>query len=388
MRILFLSAWFPVPPSNGSRSRVHHLLRALAPRHTVTLISFADEPGVDPGTPELRELCERTLVIPRSAFRSTPWRAAAGRLSPRPRSLVASHSPEIAALIRREIGEPGCDLVVASQLATATYAPYFAGPPALFEEVELGALHGQLGAQPGWRTRLMWAKQRRYLRRLLCRFDACTVVSERERELLVDAVGTPPPLHVIPNGVAVPAAPLSARRTETVLFTGALRYAPNHEAMRWFLTAVWPRVLAVRPTARLLITGAHDDRSLPPVPNVVRTGFVADLQPLFAEASVAIAPIFAGGGTRVKILEAMGAGTPVVATHKGAEGIAATPGEHLLLADDPATFAAHVLTMLTDAPARERLAAAGRALVESRCAWREIGAQFEALVREVAARRP
>src|SRR4029453_10200388 len=116
---------------------------------------------------------------------------------------------------------------------------------------------------------------------------------------------------------------------------------------------------------------------------VERTGFVDDLRPLLAGATLALAPIFAGGGTRVKILEAMAAGTPVVATSKGAEGIRARTGEHLLIPDDATTFAAQVVALLADPALRARLALASRELVAEHYDWSAIGPRFEALVRAI-----
>jgi glycosyltransferase involved in cell wall biosynthesis len=280
-------------------------------------------------------------------------------------------------------------VVVASQLACAAYAPCFAGVPALFEEVELGALHGQLEQTPGprrWRARLMWAKHRRYLRRLLGRFRACTVVSEVERRHLAAVLGTTTPIHVLPNGVAVAEyhAIAAAPEPDTVIFTGSLRYRPNYDAMRWFIAAAWPAVLRAHPAARLIITGVHDELPLPAAANVVRAGFVDDVRARIASAWLSIAPILAGGGTRLKILEPMAAGTPVVATSKGAEGLAVRPGEHLLIADDPGAFAAHVVALLSDPALRARLAHAGRALVDTHYDWRTLGPQFVALVESLA----
>lgn len=386
MRILFLSAWFPHPPSNGSRLRVSHLLRALAPHHDVALLSFADQPDADPRAPALRSLCRSVQVVPRPSFDPSAWRSRAAWLSPRPRSLVATFSPAMATAVTRTLTVSPCDTVIASQLACAAYAPWFRGVPALFEEVELGALHDQLTQAPRrWRAALMWAKHRRYLRATLRRFRACTVVSERERTLLAEVLGDDRTIHLLPNGVAVAEydADGTAIEPDTVVFTGSFRYQPNHDAMRWFVGAVWPRVQRARPAARLLITGAHDDLPLPAATNVARSGFVDDVRPLLAASWLAIAPIFAGGGTRLKILEAMAAGTPVVATAKGAEGLDAVAGEHLLIADQPAGFADQVIAVLADPALRARLSRAGRALVETRYDWRALGPQFESLVRAV-----
>lgn len=387
MRILFLSAWYPDPPSNGSRLRVRHLLRALALRHDVSLISFADQPDVDPDAPAVHALCRSVQVLPMPRFDPTSWRARLAWLAPQPRSLVATHSPAMADAVRRAAA--AADVVVASQLACAAYVRDFGGLPALFEELELGSLRGRLkhaAAAERWQAVLMWAKYRHYLRRLVPRFRACTVVSEVERRLAADLLDGADNLQVLPNGVAAAEydLPGAAPRPDTLIFTGSFRYGPNYDAMRWFVGEVWPRVLRVRPAARLLITGAHDDRPLPPAANLTRSGFVDDLRPLLATSWLAIGPIHGGGGTRIKILEAMAAGTPVVCTSKAAEGLSTVDGEHLLIADTPDAFADRVVALLADAQLRARLAAAARALVEAEYDWRVLGPRFVALVESLA----
>jgi glycosyltransferase involved in cell wall biosynthesis len=387
MRILFVSAWFPEPPSNGSRLRIHHLLRTLAAQHAVTLLSFADQPDADAEAALAPALCQRVRVLPLPRFDAGAWRSRMAWLAPRPRSLVATFSPAMAGAITAELAAGHYDAVVASQLSCAVYQPRFGSVPALFEEVELGWLDAApADATPlaRWRFRLMRAKYRRYLRRLLPRFRACTVVSERERELLAGVVGDAVPIHVVPNAVAADEYAPGAPEPDTVIFTGSLLYGPNHAAMDWFIGAVWPRVLAARPAVRLVITGADGDRALPPAANVVRVGFVDDVRARLAASCVAVAPILSGGGTRLKILEAMAVGTPVVATRKGAEGIDARPDAHLIIADEPDSFAAGVLRLLADAALRARLAGAARALVAARYDWRVVGPRFEALVRAVA----
>ena len=388
MRILLLSAWFPDPPSNGSRQRIAQLLRALAPAHEVTLLSFADQPDVDPASPAVRAVCRGVHVVPAIQFDPRAWCARIAFVSPRPRSVVATHSRAMAAAVRRALGERTYDVIIASQLACAGYAPEFRGVRALFEEVELGAF--QVGQSVGvrrWRRAAMWAKYAHHLRVLRHYYRAFTVVSEPERRLLAAVLGDTPAIDVVPNGVAAAeyGREMDAAQPDTVVFTGSLRYGPNYDAMRWFLSRVWPRVQRARPAARLFITGSHGDLPLPAAENVVRTGFMEDIRPLLASSWVAVAPILSGGGTRIKILEAMASRTPVVATTKGAEGLAASSGEHLLLADEPVAFAEHILALLGDPLQRARLGEAGRALVEERYDWGVLGRQFEGLVRAVAA---
>jgi glycosyltransferase involved in cell wall biosynthesis len=390
VRILFLSGWYPYPPNNGSKLRILSLLRGLAQHHEVTLLSFADQPDVDPEAPEVRSLCRDVQVVPRKTFNPRSRRARLGFLSPTPRSVIDTFSKEMAQRIEQAVSHLDVDLVIASQLGMAGYSRYFQGLPALLEEVEVGLPYQQFAqADSAWRrvrNGLTWAKQRGYLSRLLRCFRACTVVSEQERALLSRAVPGYQAIEVIPNCInlagydAVP----GSLQTNTLIFTGPFRYFANHDAMTWFLEEVYPRIQSGVPGVRLIITGDHAALPLPPAENVTLTGFVDDVRPLIAAASVSLAPVRVGGGTRLKILEAMALHTPVVATAKGAEGLDLQHGEHLLIADTPQAFADAVLRLLGDPALRQRLADNGYRLVRERYDWAAIMPHFLSLVEKVA----
>jgi glycosyltransferase involved in cell wall biosynthesis len=199
------------------------------------------------------------------------------------------------------------------------------------------------------------------------------------------------PVEVVPNGVDCgrnrPGA--APRRPGALVFNGALTYGANYDAMRWFLAQVYPRVREQVPHASLTITGSLQGVDLSGLalnPSVRFSGYVEDVRPLVAGAELCVVPIRQGGGTRLKILEAMALGTPVVATPKGAEGLEVADGEHLAVADDPAAFAARTVALLCDPALRERLATAARCRVEERYDWRPIGARFVELVERTVER--
>lgn len=359
MRILFLSRWYPYPPDNGSKIRVFGLLRGLCARHDVTLISFrnpaeevADPKGSGPTPVEIH-------VCPYREFEPTSFRARLGYLSSTPRFLVDTHSPEMEQLIRRTVSTVRYDLVIASQLSMAAYHPAFRGVPAIFEEAELGIYWPDgRGSNSSWsrvRGTLTRVKHRHFMARLLEHFVLCTVASDVERQLLAVAAPRYGSVHVVPNSVdaefSVHDTP--GRVPDSLIFTGSLRYAPNRDAMTWFVNDVFPSVLASAPGARLTITGDAGAEAPPVAPNVVLAGRVPDVRPVLASSAVSLAPIRLGGGTRLKILEAMAVRTPVVATTKAVEGLDVRHGEHVLMADTPRGFAGAVLQILGD-PARAR----------------------------------
>ncbi len=390
LNILFLSSWFPYPPNNGSKLRIYNLLRGLAEHHALTLLSFADRSDVDPNAPALRSLVRDLHVIPWKPFTPHRWRARIGFFSLTPRSVADTYSPEMALRIEQSLSTRNYDLVIASQITMAGYAPCFRGLPALFEEVEVGVLYEQFTrATSPWRRfryGLTWAKHRRYLARLLRHFQACTVVSEQERKLLSQAVSDHPPIEIIPNGVNLSDYENVHEEPEpnTLIFTGAFTYGANHDAMTWFVGQVYPLIRAQAPDVHLYITGNHADKPLPPADGVTRTGYVDDVRPLVARSWISLAPLRIGGGTRLKILESMALRTPVVATSKGAEGLDVQDGEHLLIADTPQTFADAVIRLLKDPALRRRLTDNAYQLVREKYDWAVIMPRFLDLVERVA----
>ncbi|HZR01222.1 MAG TPA: glycosyltransferase [Chloroflexota bacterium] len=395
MKILFLSRWFPYPPDNGSKIRIFNILRQLSAAHDVSLVSFADDPASveDAALSVLRRFCSSVQVVPYRPFRPSSARALAGLLSYAPRFLIDTYSTELQAAADARLARGSVDLLVASQLDMVPYA--VAGPavPALLEELEL-SLHrdaaraGGVASRP--RRMLTWLKLRSYLRRVLPRFAACTVASERERLNLRAAVPTYRRAEVVPNAVDLGHydGDFGSPRPNVLAFAGSLTYHANYDAIRSFLGAAYPAIAHSIPGVELRVTGSHagvDLKALPDAPGVTFTGRVPDVRPVVAGAWASVVPLRVGGGTRLKILESMALGTPVVSTSKGAEGLDVTHGENILIADHPDDFAAQVVSLLRSPQLRARLAAGGRRLVASRYDWNAVGADLSALVHRVAA---
>lgn len=391
MQVLFLSTWFPTPPDNGSKLRAYHLLRALAQEHAVTLVSFAFDTArpAEPG--ELRAWCRDIRVVPLDPFAVNRAGTLRTFLSPRP--MASRPVPAMSQLVADVRRSGPFDAIVAS---TEMMADYALQPPSGAARIleEHNAMtrwaheryEGTSGVVQRARCWASWQKGRWYEARTYPRFDLITMVSEADRRAALDAVGAGQPrVEVIPNGVdcAHNRPGLVQPQSNRLVFNGSLTYSANYDAMQWFLAQVWPRLRVQIPGTMLTITGSTvgvDLAGLALDDNVRLTGFVEDVRIPVAGAAVAIAPIRQGGGTRLKILEDMALGTPVVATSKGAEGLDVVDGEHLLLADDPATFTRRTVELLGDFGLRQRLAIKARRLVEERYEWQAIGARFVDLV--------
>ncbi len=397
MRILYLSSWFPYPPDNGARMRTYNLLRQLARRHEIALLSFVQgEAPTGAALEAVGALCQVLGTLPQRHFQPSKPRALLRLLSSQPRSALEMYDPRMRECLDQALRQHDFDLVIGSEIGPGVaVAPYLAKLdhiPCVIEDLEVSMIWNQYRGQTTWRGKfqhsLTWWKQKRYTVRLLSRMQGCTVASETEQALLHRLLPDTLPLAVVPNGVDLasyrtgwrPAAP------DTLVFPGALTYQANFDAMVFFLREVWPLIRAARPGVTLRITGRTDDVPLARLAlteGVILTGYLDDVRPTVAQSRVCVVPLLTGGGTRLKILEAMALGTPVVSTTQGAEGLAVVPGKDVLIADEPAAFAGAVLRLLADEALCAQLAANGRELVEARYSWEACAAQLERLLDQV-----
>ncbi|MFN2195196.1 MAG: glycosyltransferase [Anaerolineales bacterium] len=390
MKVLFLSRWYPYPPSNGSKLRIYNLIRGLANQHQVTLISFTDPGEGPPDRSGLQPFCQQIYTVPWKTFNPTETASKLGFFNLTPRMVQETYSSDIERLIQEELTRQRYDAVVASQFDMAMYASLFGNVPALYEEAELGTYYDQYtrAASPGARLRywLTWWKHKRYLRLLLGAYAACTVVSADEQRMLQRVYPDYEEITILPNCVDVPAYEAVSGKPEanTMVFTGSFNYQPNYEAMYWFTDQVMPKVTAEIPSARVRITGDHAGQHLPNSNQVELLGFVDDIKPVVADAWISLAPIHQGGGTRLKILEAMALHTPVISTTKGAEGLDARHGEHLLIADTPEAFSQACVRLLKDRKLRDELAHNAFALVKTRYNWQAVIPDFLNLMNKIS----
>ena len=396
MKIVILASWFPYPPDNGSKIRVYQLLKALALRHEVTLLSFAfgtakpHEPG------KLADWCKEIYFVHRNPSARSRLVRALHFLSPSP--IVTWPVPEMRDLVRRTLDANTYDVVIASTESMAAYA--LMAPPNCIKILEehnclsrwMWERHETTDSTvQRARTWVSWQKTRLYEQRLFRRFDLVTMVSESDRQACFDMVGHKGSVEAVPNGVDCQSnTPDSVQKRQGALvYNGALTYSANYDAMRYFTSAIYPLIRQCVPDVSLTITGSTAGVPLSGLlldESVNLSGYVEDIRPFVAGSTVCVVPLRQGGGSRLKILEAMALGTPLVATTKGAEGLDVVHDEHLLIADDPHSFAEATVLLLRDAGLRHRLAANARGLVEERYDWREIGARFVDLVEETVTR--
>jgi glycosyltransferase involved in cell wall biosynthesis len=397
MKVLFVSTWYPFPPDNGSKVRVFHLLKALATRHEVTLVSLLPMDGHIPAQ-DLVELglCREVVVVPQAPFESSRLRRLLGWFSPVPSHLWAAESPALPKQLDELLQEQTYDVVIASNLPVARAVAALPVATRVLEEhnfsARLMAESLQHAVGPGARARawLRLRKDEAFALRLFRRFNLVTMASEDDAAAAQRVCGPAIDLLVVPNGVDVAACAAVAAEPQPglVVYPGAVTYAANWDAVQWFVRDIWPAVRARHPAARFVVTGRTDGVAIDVCaaePGVSFAGYVDDLRSLLASAWATVIPLRQGGGSRIKVLEALALGSPVVSTSKGVEGLDLRPAAHYLLADDAASFAARTAELLADATLRQRLSEAGRAQVAATADWAPIGAAFTAAVTAVAA---
>jgi polysaccharide biosynthesis protein PslH len=391
MHVLFLSWWWPYPADNGSKIRIYNLLRHLSQHHQVTLLSFADAHEATSAQIEhMRSFCAHVESLPKPVYNPGTVRATLGYLSPWPRSLVDVYSPTMAKRVVEITRQCAVNVVVASQMQTMRYLESVPEIPAVLEEIEVTGFHDKVdnasGTSGRLRAQLTLSKMENALRTLLDRGVAFTVVSPAERDYIQPLAPANARIEVIPNGVdtGVNAPDSSVQpKPNSLIYTGAVTYSANYDAVAYFIREVLPLVRARIPDVHFTVTGGTgevDIRDLAAQPGVTFTGYLPSVADAVRQSWALVTPLREGGGTRLKILEAMALGTPVISTRKGAEGLDVKSGEQLLLADSPQEFADAVCLLLADQALRTRLAAAARQLVESQYDWNTVGTRLTDLI--------
>ncbi len=380
MKILFLTPQLPYPPQKGTALRNWGLISGLAGRHEVSVLSFLDPGQAAEPAAELLATCARVEAV------APPDR----NLRTRVRDLVITRQADMALRLASEafaerlrawLAQARYDVVHIEGIELAPYLDVLCAadprPLIVFDDhnceylLQKRVFATDLRAPRRWPgaaySLVQWRRLRRYERRACRSADRVLAVSEADAEALQRLVPKVE-IAVIPNGIDTRAYrpdPSAASRDRELVFTGTMDFRPNVDAMIWFADQVLPRLKEAVPDVHVSIVGQRPHRRLDGLrddPAVAVTGWVEDPRPYIAAASVYIAPLRMGGGTRLKLLEAMAMGKAVVATRLGAEGFPVRDGVEMVLADTPETFAA-------------------RSFVEARYDWSVIVPRVEAAYR-------
>lgn len=392
--VLYITYGYPWPLNSGMRLRDYHLIRAVSSRFAVSLLSLMERPeeaqhlealhpycaSVDAVLAERRSKTHRVVGLTGCVLRNRP---------------VQTHMlgyPAMSAKVR-EIAEKQ-DVRIAQ--IEHSYMAHFAEalPPGHrcrtildFQDVGFVQYRRMLGLRGSLvrkaRYVLEWWSANRWEIRYAQRFDQCVAVSPDDAQALRRA-SPDLAVAVVDNGVdtddlrPLPEAPGS----RDLLFVGTMSYMPNIDAVLYFARCILPLIQRRIPGTRLVVVGKSPPESIRRLASrsdVVVTGSVPDVQPYYAASAVSVVPLRAGSGTRLKILEAMALGRPVVSTPVGSEGLEVVDGQHLLLADEPEAFADRVVALLEGSALCADITARARSLVEERYSWPVLGERLMAV---------
>jgi polysaccharide biosynthesis protein PslH len=396
LNVLIVSAQFPYPTRSGFSTRVYQLARQLSARHDVTLLSYAwphERDGVAALATQMSvRAVERKPVS--AAGKRTAQALTIG--STRPYYCREVHSEVMQKAIDDICSTERFDVVQVESSFLCTFR--FPDDVRLVidehnveSEVFRRMCEGERSLPRRAFNRLEYMRFRRFEQSCWVRADACVVTSEREVDTLrTNAPGTP--VAVVPNAVDLEYFTPSGTTPDphTIVFNGILTYRPNLDGARYLIDEVWPLVRERYPDAQLTLVGRSDGvdtRSLM-APGVELLGEVPDIRPYIQRAAVVAVPIRIGGGTRLKVVEALAMGKATVSTTLGCEGVAVHDREHLLIGDEPPDFAARIFEVFENPELAEALGHAGRDLVGSRYSWDIAGSRLEALYRQITVEEP
>ena len=405
MRILWLNANVLLPLDKGGKLRTWHLLRHLMPRHEITYLAFADPADEASNHAGMVDVCSRLITIPRrdSPKQSLRFyaRVAARLLDPLPYAIGKYRSRAYRRALAALLATENFDLIVCDFLVPAVNLPTRLPCPAVLfthnVEAEIWRRHAETSTD--WLRRrlcaVQWARMRRFEGRTLARFAHVLTVSDVDRQALQRLYPRQlsAPVSVVSTGVDTgyfASAPRDTVRPRHLVFTGSMDWLPNEDGILFFYREILPHIRRAEPNVTVSIVGRSPTdaiRRLAHDPAIEITGRVDDVRPYLASAAVYIVPLRIGGGTRLKIFEAMAMAKAVVSTTIGAEGLPVISGHHLLLADAPRSFAQAVVGLLHDEEARRSLEDAARDLVVTRYDWTVSAGELEDALIETAAGR-
>lgn len=390
MNILFLSQIVPYPPHGGVLQRGYNLLREASRHARLHLLAFVHPDvlrtaeAVESSRVALTQICASVEFFPLWAKGGIVPKAAAigsALVSTRPFGEIAHRSATYRQRVRDIVRSEPPSVIHVDTVALAQFVdPAWSIPKVLtHHNVESSLMARRARVQSNWLARRVLLREAAKLeeveRRASADFDVNIMMSDADAATLRASVPKARTI-VVPNGVDTAYfTPVSdgADEQPSLIYTGGLNMFANRDAVLHFLSNIWPLIKQRSPQVRFVAIGQDPPRELREFalrdPNVVVTGFVDDIRPHVRRAAVYVVPLRVGGGTRLKVLDAMAMGKAIVSTSIGCEGLAVNDGEHLRKADTADEFAATVAGLLQDQPARRALGAAARALVEREYAW-------------------
>lgn len=392
MKLLVIYPYAPWPLDRGTYQRTFHLLKALALHHEVDFVALTEEQdNLEEKRAVFAEFCHDVEFIP---FVHPPWQ----KLFPQrllnflPSNVQHWQSDTVTNAINKRLKPGRYDLVHICDLVLMPYVlPHKHHTPFVVDRSRVDLQFQMMEHKTlrfSTRERLLrwesYAKLWRYEKKLAREALLEVVCGPDDEVFLRQHVNEQAHVMVVANGVDLdyfhPASAPDVRAAEpTVIFCGAMDYSPNVDALSWFFESIHEKLLRLCPEARILIVGKNpipEVQAYGSLPGVTVTGGVPDVRPYYRRAWLQMVPLRIGGGTRLKIVESLAIGTPVVSTTIGAQGLELKHGENILLADDEESFASEISRALSDQTLRQRIEQNGIATATERFGWPAIGARL------------
>lgn len=406
LKILWLSHVVPYPPRGfGVLQRAHHLVREVASYHDLYLVAFVQNkllastfPTIHAGLEEskrvLSEFCRHVefIPIPSEQHRlGLAWLAASSLVRLDPSTLNWLKSSAMTSALKRLTGENAFDLAHFDTISLASYLPMVSNRASVLDHhsIESHMLLRRAAKEPNLLKKLyFWQEGLRlanYEKRVCPQFDANITCSELDSHRLHKLIGNTSRISEIPNGVDVNYfKPLDVTVVpESMVFVGNLSWYPNRDAMLYFAEQLWPLIRERFPNALMDVVGANPPKSLMALAerdSQFRVhGFVDDVRPFIAKAAVYICPIRDGGGTRLKILDALAMGKAVLAHPIACEGLEVTENKNILIATEPMEYLTHLEQLFGNASYRQTIGDAGRDLIIREYSYTSIGRRLAQL---------
>jgi len=389
MHILFIAPRLPVPADTGGKIRTFNLIKQIAKNHKTDLVCFSFEKDDAQSAKELEDLGIAVTLVP-SREPGLFQMISMILLASVPFSIKKYHSKKMDEAVTRLAKENSYDIVHFDHIHTTHYRGHFNGKPCLVDEhnAEYKILERCADVEKSLIKRMVFKNQSRKMekfeRNSIRAMATFLSVSEDDKNLLNKIVGNDQSGHVISNGVDTQyfkkqdAGPIT--QEEAVVFTGSMDWLPNDDSAIYFCNDILPLIWKVNPNVKFTIVGKGPSEALKGIAKsqkrIVLTGRVDDVRAYVEQSKIFVVPLRIGGGTRLKILEAMSMEKAIVSTSIGAEGIAYTAGKNIILADQPQEFAQKVISLLNDDKKRQLLGDAGRTLVLEKYDWNIIGDQL------------
>lgn len=402
MHILWLKTELLHPIDKGGKIRTYQMLRHLKARHRVTYLCLDDGGAAGDAPERALEYCHELVRVPFAAPAkgSAAFFADLARnvLSPLPYAVARYRSAGMRDAVRTVVRERGVDLVVCDFLTPSINIPDDLGVPVLLfqhnVEAAIWERHASVAAHPVKRAymREQWRRMKAFERRECRQVDHVVAVSDADRATFERDYGVSS-VTAVATGVDTEffrPSPARTRRPHELVFTGSMDWMPNEDGIGWFVREVLPIIRASVPDATLSIVGRNPTGAVRALagaaPGITVTGTVPDIRPYLEQAAVVLVPLRVGGGTRLKIFEAMAMECAIVSTTIGAEGLPVADGRDIRIADHASDFAGATVSLLADPAAAERIGRAAAAQVRERFGWEQVTADFSAACEATLAR--